>query len=485
MNLKSINKDNLRRAALYVKRNGVKSCFYRALEGVLEKSEYEASTNSVFDEIEKKERFELEASKKFTHNYKISIVVPVYEPEKEYFIKMAESVLMQSYSGYELCIADASKSDVIEEAVSELRNIYSEKASADKLKYKRIKDNKGISENTNEALALATGEYVAFLDHDDVLTDNALYEVMEVLEKGIVSQGNSYTNSIKMIYSDEDKCNSQMTEFFDPNIKPDFNIDLLRSNNYICHFLVVRRSLAQEVNGFNSEFDGAQDFDFILKCSEKLKNSEIKHINKILYHWRCHESSTAANPESKRYAYEAGKRAVFEHLKRSGIEAVVEDTEHVGFYRVKYKVDASQLTDVKILNFDEYSSMSNDELDSLEESYIMILNDNIKPENYEFVEEMLGHLLREDVGCVGGLVIKGGKIESAGYSFDESGSLTANFSGLNKHFSGYLHRAKLQRVTDGVCTDCMMIKKSALNENKELKAEYKVIYTPYAVFYRK
>lgn len=485
MNLKSVNRDNLRKTAHYIKRNGIKASFYRALEGVLEKKERIATEFDVFNEIEKKENYEAQSQRQFTHNYKISVIVPVYEPKKEYFVKMVESVLMQSYSSYELCIADASASNIAEKAVDEIRKQYLDKASSDKLKYKRLGENKGISENTNEALSLATGEYVAFLDHDDVLTENALYEVMEVLEKGIVNQGNSYINCVKMIYSDEDKCNSDMTSFFEPHRKPDFNIDLLRSNNYICHFLVVRKTLAEEIKGFRSEFDGAQDYDFILRCSEKLKETEIKHINKILYHWRCHESSTAVNPESKRYAYEAGKRAVESHLGRIGIDADVSETEHVGFYRVKYKVTATQLTQVQIMNFDDYSNMSNEELENMDESYIMILNNNIKPKSYEFVEELLGHLIREDVGCVGGLMIKGSKIESAGYSFDENGDLVPDFKGLNKHFSGYIHRAKLQRVVDGVSTDCMMVKKEALNDRKELKSEYKVVYTPYAEFYRK
>ncbi len=485
MNLKAINKDNLRRTAGYLKRNGVRASFYRVLEGVTKENDSTENSASVFDEIEKKERYEKETSRVFTHNYKISIVVPVYEPKQDYFIQMVESVLAQSYQNYEICLADASVSDEIEETVSALRKKYPEKASESKLKYKRITENNGISANTNEALKLATGEYIAFLDHDDIITDNALYEIMEILEKGLVSQGNSYINSVKMIYSDEDKCDSNISRFFEPNKKPDFNIDLLRSNNYICHLLVVRHEVVKAVNGFNSEFDGAQDYDFILRCSENVKESEIKHIDKILYHWRCHESSTAANPESKRYAYEAGKRAVIKHLERQGIEADVLDTEHVGFYRVRYKVTAEQLTDVKIMEFDDFSKLSEIELGNVEESYIMILNNNIRPDNYDFVEELLGHLLREDVGCVCGLVVKGSKIESAGYTFNEAGILKPDFNGLNKYFSGYIHRAKLQRVTDGACTDCMMIKKAALNDNKELKSEYKVVYTPYAIFHRK
>ena len=123
-------------------------------------------------------------------------------------------------------------------------------------------------------------------------------------------------NQIKLVYSDEDKCNDECDTFFDHHIKPDFDIDLLRSNNYICHMLTVSRELALSVGGFDKDYDGAQDHDFILRCVEKLNRNEIKHIGKVLYHWRSHTSSTATNPDSKLYAYEAGKRAVKAHLER-------------------------------------------------------------------------------------------------------------------------------------------------------------------------
>lgn len=494
MNIKeSFRKENLNRGISYLKRNGVMPSVYKALERI-ERDKTESNglivdKNDVFDAIARKEQREIEEKRAFTHNYKISIVVPAYETDSEFFRKMVQSVILQTYSNWELCIYDASESDRVKYMVESLMKEYDHKLSPEKIKYVKGNENKGISLNTNEALKLATGEYIGLLDHDDELSENALYEVMEVLEAGLSYDGVSYTNSVKMIYSDEDKINGDGTKHFDFHRKPDFDLDLLRSNNYVCHFLVVRRELALKVNGFKSEYDGSQDHDFILRCVENVHEDEIKHIDKILYHWRSHEKSTATNPESKLYAYEAGKRAVKDHLNRMNVKSEVEDSEHLGFYRVKYKVTAEDLAQITILTLKEFKNLSYDELQNMEEKYIMILNHNVKPLDHLFLEDMLGYLLRDDVGCVGGLVIgKNGKIESAGYtrikSDSDEDSLIPDFAGLNRHFSGYLHRAKLPRKVDGVCTDCMMIKKSSLKEDKKLKKDQKVIYTPYSVFKR-
>ena len=475
--MKRFSNENMKRLSSYIKRNGIKASAYKVLERLDRDDTEKNYTRDVFDLIADKEQEALERETEFTHKYKLSIVVPAYETGKKRISEMIESVRNQTYEGYELCIADASETDEVEETVKEY--------ISDKIKYQRLSENRGISENTNEALKMATGEYVIFLDHDDILTRNALYEVMTVLEKGLTKSKTGFiTNKVKMIYSDEDKCDDTLSNFFDHHIKPDFDIDLLRTNNYICHLLVVRRELALQVGGFDKDYDGAQDHDFIFRCVEQLKREEIVHIPKVLYHWRSHVSSTATNPDSKLYAYDSGKRAVVAHLNRLSIQADVVDTEHLGFYRVKYKVSAQDLTKITIMRLDELKSMSHEELEALDFEYIMVLNDNVKPLNPDFFEEMLGILKREEVGCVGGLVIKRGKIESAGYSVSEGGELTPDFAGLNKNYSGYLHRAKMVREVSGVCTDCMMVKKSAINENGALDPEKLVVYCPYSVFKR-
>ena len=160
-------------------------------------------------------------------------------------------------------------------------------------------------------MSIATGDYIAFADHDDLLEINALYECATLINE---------KNTVDMIYSDEDKVSMNSGRYFEPHFKPDFNIDLLRSVNYFCHLVVVGRKVIEKVGGLNGDFDGAQDYDFVLRCSENTKN--IYHIPKVLYHWRAHIDSTAENPESKKYAFEAGKRAVQEHYKRSGMEHV-------------------------------------------------------------------------------------------------------------------------------------------------------------------
>ena len=474
--MRRITGENYKRLTSYIKRNGVKASVFKVIERLSRDDSEKTYSQDVFDLICDKEEEEFERSVAFTHRYKFSIIVPAYETGARRIKEMIFSVLSQTYDNFELCIADASVTDEVENAVK--------CTESDKIKYIRLKENKGISENTNEALKMATGEYVVFLDHDDILTRNALFEVMNVLEKGLSKEGGIYTNSVKLIYSDEDKCNDDCDTFFDHHIKPDFDIDLLRSNNYICHMLTVRRELALSVGGFDKDYDGAQDHDFILKCVEKIDRSEIKHIGKVLYHWRSHTSSTATNPDSKLYAYEAGKRAVKAHLERLNIDAEVTDTMHLGFYKVKYKVSANDLTNVKIMSFDELKALSVDELKDSDFEYAMIINDNVRLTNADGIEEMLGILKRDEVGCVGGLVINKGKIESAGYSVNENGELTPDFNGLNKNFSGYLHRAKLTREVAGVCTDCMMVKKSAINADKTFNKDMIVVYCPYSIFKR-
>ena len=474
--MRRITGENYKRLTSYIKRNGVKASVFKVIERLSRDDSEKTYSQDVFDLICDKEEEEFERSVAFTHRYKFSIIVPAYETGARRIKEMIFSVLSQTYDNFELCIADASVTDEVENAVK--------CTESDKIKYIRLKENKGISENTNEALKMATGEYVVFLDHDDILTRNALFEVMNVLENGLHKEGGIYTNSVKLIYSDEDKCNDDCDTFFDHHIKPDFDIDLLRSNNYICHMLTVRRELALSVGGFDKDYDGAQDHDFILKCVEKIDRSEIKHIGKVLYHWRSHTSSTATNPDSKLYAYEAGKRAVKAHLERLNIDAEVTDTMHLGFYKVKYKVSANDLTNVKIMSFDELKELSVDELKDSDFEYAMIINDNVRLTNADGIEEMLGILKRDEVGCVGGLVINKGKIESAGYSVNEDGELTPDYNGLNKNFSGYLHRAKLTREVAGVCTDCMMVKKSAINADKTFNKDMIVVYCPYSIFKR-
>ncbi len=482
--LERFNKQNINRGISYLKRNGVKKTFYKAWERI-QRDEDEADY-LVTTMAERPTAMELAAqrSKKFLHRYKFSILVPTYETKSEYLKGMLASVLNQTYDNWEICIADGSESDKVKNEVDKLiSNLGSNDYS--KIRYQKLHSNKGISGNTNAALVMASGDYICLLDHDDLLSPNALYEIMCVLDKGLVRDGNVYLNKYKMFYSDEDKVNSLVTRYFDYHKKPDFDIDLLRSNNYVCHFFVVRTSIAVKTGGFCSEYNGAQDHDFILKCSELVDYDEIVHIPKVLYHWRSHVMSTAENPESKLYAYEAGKKAVEDHLKRMNISAEVMHTPHLGFFRVKYLIDSPK---VITLTREEWDSISADDFKALNCDYIMIMSKGYKPLTKDYINELAGMLKRSEVGAVGGKIYDPrGKIDSAGYSYDEKGNLCANYRGMNGNFSGYLHRASLQHKVDGLCKDCFMIKKSAVvfKDKPTLADDYLILYNPFAEFKRK
>ena len=232
--------------------------------------------------------------------------------------------MQQSYPHWELILADATEDHSVEEVLKQQGFLKeqptdgeTEPVAADpRLHYVHLKENAGIAANTNQALPYAKGEYIGLLDHDDVLTPDALYEMADAIIK-------AYDRGVKVAfaYSDEDKCDGEETRYYEPNHKENFNYDLILSNNYICHFLVMDAELMKRLR-FRPECDGAQDYDLVLRCVAEVlteggqtAEKSILHIPKVLYHWRCHEASTAANPHSKKYAYEAGLRALRDHAE--------------------------------------------------------------------------------------------------------------------------------------------------------------------------
>lgn len=374
---------NLRKAYYYMKKNGLKSAYYAAAERIMREkgSSYryvppEAGELAVQKEAERK------------YPYRFSILVPAYETQEGYLREMVDSVLGQSYGRLELIIADASRSRQVETVAGTYAD--------SRVRYIRLPENKGIAENTNRALEAAEGDYIGLLDHDDVLAPDALFQMAQA-----IAEKERKGNAAWLLYSDEDKGNGEMTAFYEPHLKPKFNMDLLLSNNYICHFLVMKRELMQGL-GFRAEYDGAQDYDLVLRAAGQLLydgrrmrregRRAIAHVPSVLYHWRCHGSSTAENPESKRYAYEAGKRALEDFLKSRGWDGTVCHTRHLGFYRIDYRGDI-------------------------------------------FAQ-------REEVGVETGKVLdRRGKICGGAYGKDGK----ALYAGLHKNFSGYMHRAVLRR----------------------------------------
>lgn len=336
----------------------------------------------------------------------VSIVVPLYCTNEQFLREMMESVQAQSYEKWELCLADASPSESADsdrpvtgdgmkpEGVSPLEKIVREYADKDsRIRYKHLSENYGIAENTNAAIALATGEWIAFLDHDDLLAPDALYEAVNLIRKGpetgtAVERTTGFGDGMRydVVYTDEDKVDMEGKVHFQPHLKPDFNIDLLRSNNYITHFTLVRRELVEKVGGIRREYDGAQDHDFILRCVEQA--SAVGHVPRILYHWRSHMESTSENPFSKQYAVDAGRRAVEAHLKRMDTAGEVTATKDMGFYTVRYPYSGTPLVSIVIPSKDEVESLQKC-LAAIEKSEyrnyeVIIVENNSAPETFDY-----------------------------------------------------------------------------------------------------
>ena len=450
----------------------------------------------------------LEAQKKHKFDYRplISIAVPAYQTPVEFLKQMIESLISQTYPEWELCIANASPDN---EEMQRVLADYSAKDS--RVRFCNLKENLGIAENTNRAFSMAKGEFMGLLDHDDLLAPNALYEIVQALQDHPQADA---------LYTDEDKVTTELDEHFQPHLKPDFNLDLLRSNNYICHFFVVRRSIVEKAGGFRKEFDGAQDYDFIFRCTENAR--EVLHVPEILYHWRTHKASTADNPASKMYAFEAGKRAIEANLERTETKGVVSHTQDLGFYRVKYPVQGKPLVSVIIPNKDEketlqtcmemlnsntsyqnfeiiiiennsttdeifryykelskdprihllrwgkefnYSAINNFGVAHAKGEYLLFLNNDIKSINPDWMEELLGVCQRPEVGGVGAkLIYPDNTIQHAGCVVGMGGIAGHMFVDMPADRTGYLHKASLLQDMSAVTAACLMMKKELFEE---------------------
>lgn len=466
---------------------------------------------------------ELERQKKTTFKYspKISFVVPLYKTPEKYLRRLVESLQDQTYSNWELCFSDGSG------AQSPLTDLLKELSAKDKrIKYVSHNEALQISQNTNSAIEIAAGDFIAFADHDDELTPNALFECVKAL--------NDRPQTL-VIYTDEDKMSMDGHKFFQPHFKPDYNPDLLCTVNYICHLFVVSRKVIEKTGGLRSEFDGAQDYDFVFRCVETVKDEEIYHIPKILYHWRCHEDSTAENPESKLYAFEAGRRAVQEHYNRIGVNAEVSKGEYLGLYRTKFIRDHDPLISIIIPNKDhiddlkrcmdsieqnstyrnyEYIIVENNSTDTatfeyykkLEAEnpkvhmvywdgvfnysainnygatfargeYLLLLNNDTEIINPDCLEELLGYCMRSDVGAVGArLYYEDDTIQHAGVVIGFGGIAGHCFVMQKRGTTGYCHRIICAQDYSAVTAACMMVKKSAFDAVNGLSEDLAVAF---------
>ena len=498
----------------------------------------------------KKARLQKKEAEQLQKKPLFSVVIPLYNTPKEFLKEIVDSVMNQTYSNVELCLADGSSDPSVREFLS--RHYAKEK----RLRYRKLKENRGISENTNEALRMAKGDFIVFADHDDVLAVDAFYEMAAAVNKD---------PKIDVIYTDEDKINRSGTAYFGPHFKPDYNRELLRCNNYICHLFAVRRDLIKKVGLLNSEYDGAQDYDFVLRCCEQA--GRICHIPKVLYHWRTHPMSTAGNPASKSYAFEAGRRALEAHYKRVGLHAQVESTELLGRYRTRFALEGQPLVSVLIPNKDHiedltvcldsilekttyssyeiliiennseepktgefyakleagelpeyadavrngririirypgsfnYSAIHNYAVPEARGEYLLLLNNDTKVQNGEWIEEMLGLCQQKDIGAVGAkLYYPDGTIQHAGVVTGLCGVASHLFIGAAGDADGYAGRLKSVQDVSAVTAACMMTKRSVYEQvgglREELavayndidycmkvrKAGYRIAFTPYA-----
>lgn len=403
----------------------------------------------------------------------VSIIVPAYCTPALFFRQMTDSVIAQSYENWELCIADGSGKDKTE-LEDLVENVY---AGEKRIRYRLLEENLGISGNSNAALAMASGDIIALLDHDDVLAPEALYEIVKAYKEN---------PGAEIVYTDEDKVDMELVTHYQPHFKPDFNLDYLRTNNYICHLFTVRKETAETAGGFRKEYDGAQDYDFILRCTEVA--AEIVHIPKILYYWRMHPGSVAGNPESKAYAYEAGRRAVESHLNRLSIEAQVEHAGHWGLYRTRYALTGTPLVSIIIApvtsetkaeacrkKIQSRTSYTNYEIVTLGEAargeYLVFFSEDITVLNDGWLEEMLSNCQRPEVGAVGGkLFFTDQRVYSAGILLGVKGLGAHAFSGLPKEELGYCARAVMQQDVSAVSSEFMMVKKEVydiVSQNQE------------------
>ena len=453
---------------------------------------------------------------KFEYEPKISVIVPMYNTKEKYLKELIDSLIGQTYSNWELCLADGSneKREYVESLVKQ----------DNRIKYKFLNENKGISENSNEALKLATGEYIALLDHDDILPIFSLYEIVKAINEN---------KEAEFIYTDEDKLLEEKENRMSPHFKQDYAPDTLMSYNYICHFSIFKKSLMDRLGGFRKEFDGSQDYDLIFRATEQA--NKIIHIPKILYHWRMNVDSVALSADAKPYAYEAAKKVITAHLERIGVKAKVEDATIRGTYKIAYEVNGEPKVSIIILNKDHkkdlkrcinsiikkstytnyeiiivennsntkeifkyykeleknekikivkyeerefnYSKLNNFGVKNATGEYLVLLNNDTKIITSNWIEMMLGNCQREDVGIVGAkLLYRNSKVQHVGVVLGLTGIAGHVNLGLGVNDPGYMARNVITQNYSSVTGAMMMISKQDYKEVGGLDESFPVAY---------
>ncbi len=492
--------------------------------------------------ITDKRRLE-EQSTVFDKNIKFSILVPLYNTPKNYLAKMIQSVQNQTYSNWQLCLADGS--DQEHNYVGE----YVKSLNDNKITYKKLDKNLGISENTNACIKLATGDYIALFDHDDLLHPSALYEMM----KAICQKDADFIYTDEVTFEGKNPLNIKVY-----NYKPDFSPDTLRSYNYICHFTAFSKQLLDSVGGFNSEYDGSQDYDLILRLTEKAKN--IIHIPKALYFWRSHKASVASDVSAKPYVVESAKKALKAHIDRLGLEGEVTDGIWPTTYKINYKIKGEPLVSIIIPNKDHiddldkcltslyekstyknievlivennstekgtfdyyekaqkeynnlkvitwdngfnYSAINNFAEKQAQGEYILLLNNDIEIITPDWLEQMLMFAQRDDVGAVGvKLYYPDDTIQHAGVIVGLGGVAGHSHKMFDRKDPGYMVRAVIAQNLSACTAACLLVRRDVYNRvggldegyavafndvdfcMKIRDAGYLIVFTPFAEFY--
>lgn len=490
--------------------------FYSSKQRKFDKEENENYKLWIKNNEPNEEELEKQRNYKFEYEPKISVIVPMYNTKEKYLKELIDSLIDQTYKNWELCLADGSdqKKEYVEALVKQ----------DDRIKYVFLNENKGISENSNEALKLATGDYIALLDHDDILPIFSLYEIVKVINEN---------KDAEFIYTDEDKLLEEKEKRIGPHFKQDYAPDTLMSYNYICHFSIFKRNLMDRLGGFRKEFDGSQDYDLIFRATEQA--NKIIHIPKILYHWRMNIDSVALSSDAKPYAYEAAKRVIASHLERIGVKAKVEDAPILGIYKITYEVigkpkvsiiilnkdhkkdlercinsiiknstysnyeiiivennsetkeifkyykEIEKNEKIKIINYEEkgfnYSKLNNSGVEKASGDYIVLLNNDTKIITPNWIETMLGNCQRKDVGIVGAKLLYGNsKVQHAGVVLGLTGVAGHVNLGLDTNEPGYMARNIISQNYSSVTGAMMMISKQDYREVGGLDENFPVAY---------
>lgn len=451
----------------------------------------------------------------------ISVVMATYNTPTAFLKAAIDSALRQPYKKWELCIADDKSTDPAtlvclkeyESVDPRIKVIYREK-------------NGHISEATNSALTLVKGDFVAFMDHDDELHLSALVTLAETI---------LHNPKAQFLYSDEDKIDESGIRS-EPHFKSDFNYELLLTQNYICHLAVFKTDLVKKLGGLNPEYNGAQDHDFVLRAIEQISPEQIIHIPKVLYHWRIHSASTAASTEAKPYAINAGREAVKAHLERVGLPATVSSHPVISFWH-KVKFDLPTNTSIEIIiptrdridlmrmcinsivskttfkNYHitivdngsveketleqfskwektnkkisvlrddspfNYSRLNNQAARKTKADLVCLLNNDIEIVTPDWLEEMAGHAMRKDVGCVGArLWYPNDTLQHGGVILGIGGIAGHSHKYWPKGDAGYMGRAVCAQALSAVTAACLMIKRSIYEEVGGLDEKIKVAF---------